>query len=502
VICPFCAAEEISTETGACARCGYSPGAAASHRSSPDDLDGWVHYELSPQFEIGEELARSPHSAVYVAQRADPDVTLALRVLSRGPIERAGLADRWWRAMAAVNALDHPNIVPIYRFGTTANLAWYATRFAGGQSLAELLQEQGRMPPDRVARLVGQAADALEEAHRRDVIHGSLSPANIIVRDEGGVALLTELAVGPILDRIPAFGGKSRPPGFEAPEELAGRDPGPATDQYALAATFNAAVDESAELPTAVHRVLNRALSPEPRDRFPTIGTFGRSLTAALADAAAPGGPPSRHQPTSLAPHTLVFPPDPGEPEVAGGPPARRSSLLTVAIIAAVLIGTVLAAWFLRSTGSQPGLPRQVAVAPDSTNRALDTATMAVAPAEPPPDEPAPTPPPPPPPATRPAPRAERPDPGPEPTRQITAAGRVAPSDARTGRLFVSSRPWGALYVDDKLIGNTPQANVEVTAGNHRLRIVRDGFKPFEREVVVPAGQAVRLIDQILEPAS
>ncbi len=502
MICPFCAAEEISPETGTCARCGYSPDGAASDRPLPDDLDAWVHYELSPQFEIGEELARSPHSAVYVARRADPDVTLALRVLSRAPIERAGQADRWWRAMAAVNALDHPNIVPIYRFGTTANLAWYATRFAGGQSLAELLQGQGRLPPDRVTRLVGQAADALDEAHRRDVIHGSLSPADIIVCDDGGVALLTELAVGPILDRIPAFGGKSRPAQFESPEELAGRDPGPATDQYALAATFRAAVDESAELPSAVHRVVNRALSPDPRDRFPTIGTFARSLAAALAGAAAPGGAPHRHQPPSLAQHTLVFPPDPGEPEVSDAPPARRSPLLTGGIIAAVVIGAVLAAWFLRSNGSQPGLSRQVAVAPasDSTSGALDTATMAVAPAEPPPDEPAPTPPPAP--ATRPAARAERPGPSPEPTRQTTAAGRVASSDAQTGRLFVSSRPWGALYVDDKLIGNTPQANVEITAGTHRLRIVRDGFTPFEREVVVPAGQAVRLIDQILEPAS
>jgi hypothetical protein len=67
------------------------------------------------------------------------------------------------------------------------------------------------------------------------------------------------------------------------------------------------------------------------------------------------------------------------------------------------------------------------------------------------------------------------------------------------GRLSVSSRPWGSLYVDGVLVGNTPRANIAIPIGTHRIRIVRNGFVPFERVVTVAAGDRVRLVDIVLQ---
>jgi hypothetical protein len=59
----------------------------------------------------------------------------------------------------------------------------------------------------------------------------------------------------------------------------------------------------------------------------------------------------------------------------------------------------------------------------------------------------------------------------------------------------VNSTPWGQLYIDGQLVGNTPQANLVVPAGAHRVRVVRDGFQPFERTVQLAPGQELRLTD-------
>jgi hypothetical protein len=71
---------------------------------------------------------------------------------------------------------------------------------------------------------------------------------------------------------------------------------------------------------------------------------------------------------------------------------------------------------------------------------------------------------------------------------------------AAPGALSVNATPWGAVYLDDQLLGNTPRVNVEVAAGDHVLRVVRDGFVPFERRIHIEPGGALRLLDIVLRP--
>jgi hypothetical protein len=71
---------------------------------------------------------------------------------------------------------------------------------------------------------------------------------------------------------------------------------------------------------------------------------------------------------------------------------------------------------------------------------------------------------------------------------------------AGTGTLFVNASPWGTVYVDGRAMGNTPRPNLELPAGVHLLRVVRDGFVPFEREIRLTPGQVLRVTDIVLEP--
>jgi hypothetical protein len=84
------------------------------------------------------------------------------------------------------------------------------------------------------------------------------------------------------------------------------------------------------------------------------------------------------------------------------------------------------------------------------------------------------------------------------PARDDTAA-EPDPSVLPPGRLFISARPWGRLYVDDRLVGTTPVAGLALAPGPHRVRVVREGFSPWERAITVAPDQAVRLIDVVLQ---
>jgi len=59
----------------------------------------------------------------------------------------------------------------------------------------------------------------------------------------------------------------------------------------------------------------------------------------------------------------------------------------------------------------------------------------------------------------------------------------------------VNAIPWGSVYVDGQAMGNTPQIDLTVSPGTHRLRVERDGFRPYERVIEVAPGQRLRITD-------
>ena len=78
------------------------------------------------------------------------------------------------------------------------------------------------------------------------------------------------------------------------------------------------------------------------------------------------------------------------------------------------------------------------------------------------------------------------------------AQPRRPPTVVAAGHLFVGATPWGELYIDGRLVGHTPMAALPIAAGWHQVRIVRDGFAPFEQRVQVAPGGDVRLTGIVL----
>jgi len=89
---------------------------------------------------------------------------------------------------------------------------------------------------------------------------------------------------------------------------------------------------------------------------------------------------------------------------------------------------------------------------------------------------------------------ATRPD-----TGSTTHRPPATNSAAEPAHLFINSTPWGVLYVDDRQIGNTPQADVKVAPGSHSIRVTRDGYLSYETVIAIESGEQLKLTDIVLQ---
>ena len=214
---------------------------------------------------------------------------VAVKVLVAGDPERQA------REAALLGELDHPHLVRLVevvhqpRRGGEARVALVLELLAGG-SLAALLARRGRLRPGEVVTAVAPVAAALAHAHANGVVHGDLSPGNIVFTAEGR-PVLTDLGVARVLGETAA--GEVTP-AYVDPTVARGGAPGPASDVFGIAAAafhaltgvapWNAAtpgdtLDVAAagflpdlaelapEAPADLRAVIARGLDPDPHRR-------------------------------------------------------------------------------------------------------------------------------------------------------------------------------------------------------------------------------------------
>ena len=87
----------------------------------------------------------------------------------------------------------------------------------------------------------------------------------------------------------------------------------------------------------------------------------------------------------------------------------------------------------------------------------------------------------------------------PTPRPVLPTAPRRPAVVAAPGRLFVGATPWGDVQIDGRTVGHTPLVALPIEAGWHQVRVVRDGFAPFEQRVHVAPGEDVRLTSIVLQ---
>ncbi|MDX2031266.1 MAG: serine/threonine-protein kinase [Blastocatellia bacterium] len=204
-------------------------------------------------YEIMAELAQGGMGAVYRARHATlpREVVVKSILLASFPLSsQEPLKARFLREAFVQSQLDHPNIVRVYEFFTTAENYFLVMEYVAGMSLRELMRRQGAMAPEQALPLFKQALSALDYAHNfsyvdetggrhTGIAHRDIKPGNLLLDGMARLKLtdfgIVKLAGERALTRTGFNPGTAE---YMSPEQIRGEEVDARSDLYSLGVTF------------------------------------------------------------------------------------------------------------------------------------------------------------------------------------------------------------------------------------------------------------------------
>ena len=282
---------------------------------------------LNERYRIEEVIGRGGMGAVYRATDERLGRAVAVKVITANTGGDAELRERvrarfHREAQAAGNLPHHPNVVPVYDYGTDAELGldFIVMELLRGEDLASRLQRTGPPPLGEALTILRDAARGINVGHRQKLIHRDVKPGNIFLVEEAhgerqvrvlDFGIAKAMADEDTQTALTQDGRAPLSPAYASPEQLAGEARlTPASDVFGLGAVaFQLVTGEkpfteadrnrmavgmevpvpsvrarNAAVPAPVEMVVRRALAYRPEDRFATAGAFADAIDVVLRD--------------------------------------------------------------------------------------------------------------------------------------------------------------------------------------------------------------------------
>ena len=306
-------------------------------------------------YRVRSVLGRGGMSVVYQAENLRLSSVIALKVLAPELATDDVFRARFLEESRMAASLNHPNVIPIYDMGSQDDLLYIAMRYVSGTDMRQMIKKRGRILPATALFLVGQAARALDAAHRKGLVHRDVKPGNLLIErgsdeaDPDHVYLADFGITKHAMSRsgLTSTGQFLGTIDYVAPEQIRGTSVTGRADQYSLgcvlyecltgrvpfekdldAAIIWAHVEETPtmptllrpELPPEVDEVFARVLAKRPDERYQSCREFVEAARIALGIF----GPGTE---LSMAFGTMTVLPQTGPPpdRQAGAPPDRFS---------------------------------------------------------------------------------------------------------------------------------------------------------------------------------
>jgi len=343
-----------------------------------------VQGTVAGRYRILREIGRGGMGSVWLCRDERLGRQVAVKQVGHVTGEVPDLA-RAMREARSSAPLNHPNVVAIYDAIDEGDHIWLVMEYVDGRTLAQIIAEDGPVPPEQAAEIGGQVAEGLAAAHSRGTIHRDVKPSNILLGPDGR-AKISDFGISRTVgdDTLTQTGMLSGTPSYLSPEIARGEDPSPASDVWALGATLFAAVEGRppyssqpnplATLASIVNQPpplperagvltepIRRMMDPDPQSRW-AVADAAHALRRIHArhrtdrtreETAAFGGVPGAADgaPTQSQPAPKPAPiPEPGERAPTPSPPPtpaatpvrrprrRRAVLLVLGIVAVLAI--------------------------------------------------------------------------------------------------------------------------------------------------------------------
>ncbi len=157
-----------------------APPAEGSPRA-PQVVSRPPELEHHPRYRVLELLGRGGMGEVYKAEHRLMHRPVAIKVIHRRLMKDAHAVERFRREVQAAARLSHPNIVAAYDAEQAGDLHFLAMEFVEGIDLGQLVQQRGPLPVTEACEYTRQAADALQHAHSRNMVHRDIKPQNLML---------------------------------------------------------------------------------------------------------------------------------------------------------------------------------------------------------------------------------------------------------------------------------------------------------------------------------
>ena len=311
---------------------------AFHRRGSPDYNPAAMEtIETLGKYEIKRPLGRGAMGTVY--EGWDPIIArrVAIKTVrlpdSADPETEEALA-RFRREAQAAGRLTHPNIVGVFDYGETNDLAYIVMEFVDGPPLKTLLDKQERFALADAVRVMEDVLAGLQFSHERGVVHRDIKPANVMLTSSGQ-AKIADFGIARIeSSSMTQAGTLLGTPAYMSPEQFMGQVVDARTDIYSsgvllyqlltgerpfeggMSAIMHKALNTeppapsqlSVTAPPSFDPVVRRAMAKRPQDRFPSAEPSPKQFAPPWRSRRNPPSTPMNRPCSRRRPHLRLAP--------------------------------------------------------------------------------------------------------------------------------------------------------------------------------------------------
>jgi len=234
------------------------------------------HTTVNGRYRIDARIGDGGMAEVYLGHDLLLNRPVAVKMLREQFARDASVRLRFEREAQAAANFSHPHIVEVYDVGEHGTAPYIVMEYVKGETLKQVIDEEGPFDPDDVSALLEQIGAALDYAHARGVVHRDVKPQNILVDGEG-LAKVADFGIAKAItdSNLTETGTGIGTVHYLSPEQANGLMATPSSDVYSLGIVAFEMLTQSlpfdAESPVAVAVAHTRDEPPRPSTIEPTI---------------------------------------------------------------------------------------------------------------------------------------------------------------------------------------------------------------------------------------
>src|SRR3954452_1005795 len=225
--------------------------------------------KIADRYRVGRPIGHGGMGTVWLCRDERLERDVAVKQIGTLPGETAPDLARAMREARSSAALNHPHVVSIYDVVEEDDAhIWLVMEYVASRTLAQVIAEDGPLPPEVAVGIGAQIAAALATTHAAGTIHRDVKPGNILVTSEN-VAKISDFGIARAHDhgQLTRSGLVIGTPTYFSPELARGETPTAACDVWALGASLFAAVEGQPpyeDQPNALALLATIASTPPP----------------------------------------------------------------------------------------------------------------------------------------------------------------------------------------------------------------------------------------------